>query len=194
MSSRIITRLLAGLVAALTVGALVATPAHAEVWQVRDGDNPRRNAADISLVRVDHAPRNVFTDVRFHQNSGYDEMHVLIDTRPRNRGPEFALWVTMAENRGGTAYALYRINAFGDAASDHRLFATGRSVRCRGAEARWVWRGPQQDMFTTKVPRSCLATRGTAPRKVRVSVRAFSDRVRDWAPGRREFGRWVGRG
>lgn len=190
------TGLVVVLTAVLVLAALLMpAPAQAERTDIRDGENRRMSHGDISLVQVDHAPRKVFTTVKYHGWGTGEKLRVYYDTRKGNRGPEFVLDAyIITEAEVVDRWKLERIDSFRQGQR-----GKGRTIRCRGDRAAVTKTGG----VATRVPRHCLEIKSKAPRKVRVSVYSWAYRHDpslpyktwyDWAPGRKSFGPWVSRG
>lgn len=160
---------LAGVVASL----LVAAPAQAGVWYDRDPVDRRMTYGDIQRVRVHHAERNVFVKVVFRRAMS-DLLQVWIDTRPGRRGAEYI--ADIDDHYAEFRKELSRANGF----------RYGNTVRCAGLRASHT---PGRRTVRMTIPRSCLG----GPARLRASLHSTEEtgRFHDWAPGRRQFARWL---
>lgn len=168
---------------AATLSAVVlaagAAPALADTASFPDPvDTPE--GADITSVRVKHENRvKVVLEHTGLEDQAAMEMTYWLDTKPRNAGPEYRIWV--AANSDG--FDLRRVDTWRD---------RGRTVDCTryGARADVF----SDDPIVMWVHRSCLGE----PRKVRVGVKVRSlqegTTTVDWAPAKRTFTGWVRRG
>lgn len=173
---RRVTARLAAVGAALAGLVVIAPPAQADVWHDRDPVDRDLYAGDIERVRVHHAERNVFVKVDFHDEM-YDFVSVWLDTRPGREGPEYGALL----DRSTGSFDQWLARARG--------FRFGRYVRCRAMTSSYE-RG--HDTVRMTIPRRCLRHDGSAPRRLRAAVISEGEgRDTDWAPGRRQFGRWI---
>jgi hypothetical protein len=179
----------------LVVALLLALPtaaASADVWGTNDRKEDRNGIGDISRIRVDNAPRNLFLRTRFYAGMAEGDVLFYLDTVRRNPGPEFRVKVYLDEFTTGGAIArdaltVDRVDRFGARGRLHRRPCAGRSG--------WISRA---DNVNVTVPRACLAVGGHRPGAVRLSVSVFRvyggpDFNGDWdhAPSRHRFGPWV---
>lgn len=191
MTARRTIRRIGAALAVVAIGLTVAmaAPALAERWNDRGSDNQEMERGDISRVHVDHAPRKVFTKVRFHDGHG-DVNRVYLDTRRDNRGPEFKAWIRF---ESGTHQVLDRgLNRVG------AFNRVGKRLDCNGLR---IVRAKENGL-RYEIPRRCLKIEDDAPKSVRASVHTVSltegpsgaRRMSDWAPAPFRFGPWLGRG
>lgn len=165
---------------ALLLGTIsFAPPAQAQKVTFRDGYDPGKWVEDIRAVKVTHGPRNVWVRTMFYPRANPEVVVAWLDTRKRNRGPEFGLrrHVGWPRLMGVTRVDTWR-------------WGSAKDRRC--AKAR-VWRDRHD--IVMKVPRRCLRIKGKKPKKLRVSINAYDEqfpkRTQDWAPGRRTWSRWI---
>lgn len=169
---------LAGLVLAVLLVAPQG-PAAADIHAYTD---PREDiaAGDISKVRINNAPRNLFVRVKFFDGH-YDLTRIYIDTRRRNPGPEFVATVDMSYGKRYLSIDLDRV----------RTGWRGQRNRKCGSLGVWISRAGN---VNATVPRRCLKINGAKPRAARVaaSEAAEGGGIHEWAPGRKRFPRrWV---
>lgn len=167
--------LLAGSVASLMAGSLIASPAaFADTYSFRDPAYDIHAGADILKVRVTNE-RHVVVVVR-HRNlrrAATPAVSVMVDTNRRRPGPEFSVDLNINELY---VWPVRRWKTYGDA-----------PVGCP-VSGRFDY---QADLTRIVMARGdgCLRPRGP----VRVSVAASASSRQDWAPGYHRFSPWVRR-
>lgn len=168
------TRISLAAVPALALTALLATPAHAEYYEIDDPADASGSLTDITGLYARHGGDNVLVKVRFNElmRSSAAGVSVFFDTDRDARGPEYVLSSGLGD---GTDYVL--TEAEGWRGSDER-------VSCDYA-ARPKW---GRDVFRAVISRACFDRVPT----VRVSVKMVdqadgSHPVRDWAPKRKRW-------
>lgn len=177
----------------LTLTALVVLPltaAHADTWRTNDPKDNGGGIGDVSRIRVDNAPRNLFLRVKYYEGAAEGNVNIFIDTRRSNPGPEFRIMASVdPEVSDWLGFVeLYRVDNW-----KTRRLAHAR--RCDGMTAR----ADEDVNLSFKVPRRCLKINGRLPGAVRMSLRSGSvyggpggeSPTFDWAPRWRGFGRWV---
>jgi hypothetical protein len=158
----------------LTLG-LVA-PAHADVRRFTDPRGDTASSVDIWSVKVDNSSRHrdkIIVVVQQDSIGAGDSVEIYLDTRPRDRGPEFSLSGFVASE-----YGMSRMETW-------RNYGRLVSTRC-GYELKI---DESTDRSRAVIPRRCVAN----PGKIRVAVKAergFEVTSRDWAKARRT---WLGR-
>ena len=155
---------------------------------VGDGTDPyNAGTGDVASVKVTHTSRTVTAAYTLAPEGGFPNgVYWQLDTRASDSGPEFLVGWTY--DAPGSAYVV-RVE---DWSSGWAGGQAGRPVRCRGARMKGLDRGQK-----LVVPRSCLATKGTKPRKVRAHLETSdlsSMDATDYAPDVQTFGDWVKKG
>ena len=162
----------------LRAGASFADPAG-------DATDPyNAGTGDIVSAKVTHTSRVVTASYTLAADGGFPNgVYWQFDTKAGDPGPEFLVGWTY--DAPGSA-SVVRIK---DWASGWAGGGAGTPVRCKGARMKGLDRGQK-----LVVPRSCLATKGAKPRKVRAHVETSdlsSQDATDYAPDVRTFGGWV---
>jgi hypothetical protein len=168
--------------AVVAVGVLASLtalpPAQADTRRFADRAGDTGLPADLTTVRVSNGAEQITVAARPGRVEFGDRFSYWLDTRPRNRGPEYEVRVTPNSDDFG----LLRVGAFGEQSTP---------VTCDGLRATADHLAPE--WVTITVPRSCVRH----PGKVRVAVQArYADgdgTVVDWAPKKRTFFGWVAR-
>lgn len=146
------------------------------------GDPQTSRHGDIQRFRIDHKYRKVRMRLYASRGGSFKEFtEVWVDTKPRNPGPE-RLIVFSAEVE---KFSVSRVDRFFNAGAPGPK-PIGRQT-C-GNSYRW---GPRT--IDAAIPRACFGY----PKRLRVSVQTSAEgfeKRKDWAPGYRQFSRWVGRG
>lgn len=172
--------------AAVAAGLVVAAAgtATADSTTVEDGADASASLHDVLTMTVNHTPQRVvvrttYADLQRHSDAGPAGTTIYLDTKPKRKGPEFALTSGLQD---GTDYQLVRVK---------KWKLKDKPVDCaHGFKVRW-----KKDVTRLRVGRSCIG----APARVRVAqkmVDAYdgSHPVTDWAPARRTFSDWVSAG
>jgi hypothetical protein len=178
----IFTRAAAALATALLL-VLIATPADAESVRVGDPADATPSPTDIRQLRVSHTAGKVLVRIRFvdlatGMDNASSSASIYFDTRRGSAGPEYRMGIPLFE---GSDWAVERTDGWR---------GTGDLVNCRSQ----LFLVPRNDVARLWVRRGCL----DHPGRVRVSVKMVdwsdgSHPVRDWAPERRGFTRWLSR-
>ncbi len=146
------------------------------------GEPQQSRRADVQRFRVDHKWRKVRLRLFNAKGDTFgDFTDVWVDTKPGNPGPE-RLITFVAET--GT-FQVSKVNRFFNA-NDPKAGGLGRGT-CGND-----YRTRRYRVIDVGIPRACFGY----PQRVRVSVQTAHDGFevrRDWAPGFRQFSRWVGR-
>ena len=161
----------------MTLG--VVSPAHADVRRFTDPRNDTASSVDIWSVKVDNSSRHrnkIIVVVQQDSVGPGDSIEIYLDTRPRDRGPEFSLSAFVASE-----YGMRRMETW-------RNYGRVVSTRC-GYQLK-IDEGT--DRSRAVIPRRCVGK----PGKIRVAVKAergFQVTSRDWAKARRTWLGWVRR-
>ena len=165
--------------ATATLALTFSLPADANVRRFSDAHNDTSSSVDIWSVRVDNSTTNrskVIVVVRQDNVRLGDSIHVHIDTRKADRGPEYVI-----EGTASSEFFMYHQERWKD---------RGRPVPFRCGYRLTI--KEDADRSRAAIPRKCLGF----PGKVRVAVKAdrgFPPTSRDWAPARRTWFRSVAR-
>lgn len=180
-----IARTIAAVGAALAMTLAVAPPAGAAVRVVHDqagdgsdgaGSGGPRIWGDIGKVRINHGPRVVRLTVLPAKGGQLADFYDFwVDTKPRNRGPEYVGTVSLEVVPTADVRHTGRFGHFGP-------------VSC---EVRTASYDPDAQTVKVVFPRRCFGK----PARLRVSTQSSMEYENaDWAPARRVFGPWVPRG
>lgn len=182
----------AGSLAATLVLTMAGT-ASAETVRVFDkvgdgirhaGDPPKSRHGDIQRFRVDHKWRKIRFRLYASKGGTFQEFtDVWVDTDPRDPGPERL--ITFVAETG--QFGVNKVDRFFDANKPKNRKHIGRETCSNDYPTR------RYRVIDAGIPRACFGY----PKKVRVSVQTAAEGHevrRDWAPGPRQFSRWVARG
>ncbi len=160
----------------------LAAPAHAEKYAIDDPADASGSLNDIYGLSYAHSDKKVrfvirVADLRRVSSAGAT---VFLDTKPKNKGPEYALSTGLS---AGTDYALRRVDTWRDMGNGP--LNCDYSLRLRY----------QTDKVVGVIARGCLKN----PKKVALSVKMAdhfdpSHPIRDWAPAKKQFGLAVAAG
>lgn len=174
MRTRISLAAVPALVLAAALTALLAAPAHAELYSIDDPADAKASLTDIYGAEVSHRSETVLVKVRFNElmRSSAAGVSVFFDTDRGAKGPEYVLSSGLGD---GTDYVLTEADWW--RGSDDR-------VSCDYA-ARPKW---GQEVFRAVLSRDCF---DRVP-SLRISVKMVdqadgSHPVRDWAPKRHRW-------
>lgn len=146
------------------------------------GDPPKSRHGDIQRFRVDHNLRKIRFRLFASKGGNFQEFtDVWVDTDPANRGPERLITFSAEVEE----FSVVRVDRFFNTNNPKKGDTQGEVC---GNDYRWGIR-----TIDATIPRACF---GFAKR-IRVSVQTAAEGHevrRDWAPGPREFSRWVARG
>ena len=173
-----------GIAAAALAATMIAPPAHAEYYSVVDPPDATASLTDVLNVRVRHGADEVNVVVSFAdlRRSSAAAASVFFDTVKSRRGPEYVLTSGLGD---GTDYVLREAV---------RWRGRGEPVDCDyRARPKWA-----RDTFRTVLSRACFGDPEEIE-EIRASVKMGdltdgSHPVIDWAPGRRQWSSWLGRG
>lgn len=174
-----ILKVIGALLALLMV--IPAGAASAAVWHQDDPRDYGGGRGDLSRVRIDNAPRNLFVRVAFYRSYNYSDW-VFLDTRRSDPGPEFVVDVNAWDDYQDPEVGLSRVK---------RGWWPETSRRCPSLEL-----STKDGDLRFTVPRRCLGIKGKVPGAVRIAVASEgpdeeSPAEHDWAPGVKRFGPWV---
>jgi len=169
--------------AGLTVGLLgLAAPAQAERYSIDDPADAQASLNDIYELTYVHGEKRVrfvitVDDLRPVADAGAT---LYLDTRPKNKGPEYALGTGLSS---GTDYALVRVKGWEGNGSDP--IGCDYQLRLRY----------KTDRVVGSIARQCLGN----PTKVAAAVKMVdtydgSHPITDWAPAKKTFGLRVAAG
>ena len=157
----------------MTLGSI--SPAQADVRRFTDPRNDTTSSVDIWSVKVNNSSRHrnkIIVVVQQDSVGPGDSITIYLNTRPRDRGPEFSLSAFVASE-----YGMNRVETWsGD----------GRFVSDRCGYQLKINEGT--DRSRAVIPRRCLGK----PGEIRVAVKAergFQVTSRDWAKAHRNLAR-----
>jgi len=169
--------------AGLTLGLLgLAAPAHAEKFSIDDPADASGSLTDIYGLSYNHGEENLRFVIRVAdlRRKGSAGATLYLDTKPNDKGPEFALGTGLFS---GTDYALFRVDGWAD---------TGNGPKNCDYQLRLRYK---LDRVVGTISRDCLKNPATVAAAVKmVDTFDASHPIRDWAPAKRTFGLAVAAG
>lgn len=169
--------------AGLTLALLsLAAPAHAEKYSVDDPADASGSLTDIYGLSYNHGDEEVrfvitVADLRRKGSAGAT---LYLDTKPDNKGPEYALGTGLFS---GTDYALFRVDGFGDHGNGPKSCDYQLKLRYK------------TDKVVGTISRDCLKNPETVAAVVKmVDTFDASHPIHDWAPAKKQFGLAVAAG